>query len=1291
MSARKLTHGHMARVVRDARQPEVTDPKKLDADQMRLYSYYRPSLQADDYVIEVSQSVTSGVQNLQINNTTAADSDGTLAPQEFEVVVPRFTIDPAIINSYYPPDGHQDEGRILPHIVLNDPHYPWEIAAGVTNNMHSEIDNNRSMVPWVALIVFDPAELNLPALADVQALNIAGFQTDADLKKQNANGTFSMPVSDYFSRIPETARINYKSGFNNDQEGYNEILGMTTAADFIFPTKNLIRSLFTDSTRADLPQNKYGIEQYKYLAHVRQINTEGCPDAGVEEEGIFSIVISSRTGALRDSFLQNDVWTESTGSLSQPRIQVCHLISIEHLDSTLDSWSSSGPSDRIGMVSLFSWVYTALPSDPVNFVTTMRNLTENQQMLRVDDHFLAQLDAVNKEAAASKDDSIKYQASNVLAERLRRGYTISRWRTQTGEETSAFTRGPLVPQPVPEPPAKNTIPDCSMTSQDYQILDPQTGLVDLSYASAWQLGKLLAISDTSFSAALMRFRSVVHNSSADQTKMAVNNMTSRMALLRSVKTTIASVQGQSAGNTGQAQRVRPPATRDVISDLKDPAVLPIFLHNLHQAIASNTAAGVDADGNPVPFNGFNTDGPSNSDWPVIHSWLEEKLSLGGIPPQYLFPEPSFVPLESLRFFYIDDFWLDCLLDGALSVANHLDSDDDVVRREIKKKFNNYLRDVVPEAGFKPQIPCYGFIMRSKLIKAIPDLRITVTWTNPDKRHPVCRWTKWDDQTVMCLLDRMPQELDSITLSQPQHQQRFALGSHIDSTAGSEAITFELRTLYTVAPGIASDGPEVPAATSKGWLDFSTRCMHIQQMATDIHTKLKFKDPSTGLEYTDPTANSCELGLELNDPSYYFKIIPPTGVDSTPQPRDRQLFVRDPASNTSASSSQQTAAQAAPPGTSPKSQGKQVLITTHELQPVTTPSFTPKPPHQQLRMPPLPSAKASPVTSSKSSKAVAASHTKTTTSKPSTTSVSHAKMTASKPSQSSSTKPSKSGPVKTSESSSIKAPKTLPARPSQGVSPKKPSAGKAASAEHIAQRSTAAPQAAFDDTPQSRFDLTIFPDYRDPPFRYAGPDEVYSATDYVPTNNIYYFDLIFSIRKRAEAVDSDYELLKIVFDIPITSTSSTSAKPTNTNSDDGDDDGPIEALIGPDDYSGPGLRMLSNQHFVPFLTTDPTASLIHIELVPRTTNFDLPLILNDRKSTEMGFRLAEPNISPVVNVSFVQLDQQSINTAVGKVIVTWTEWYRTTAAPEGEPVVSTYALIKRDLRDDNEAGGFVFKD
>jgi len=391
----------MANVVKNARQPEASDPKKLERDQMRLYSFYKPSLQANDYIIEVTQKISSGTQRIEIKNTSVDSLNNGLAPQEFEVIVPRFSLDHNIINSYYPPDGHQDESRILPHIVLNDPHYPWEIAPGITENLHSTIDMdplavldgsdhavnvNRSMVPWVALIVFDPDELQLTTIGEAQDLNLPGFNQPSDLRNQQANGTFSMAITDYFNKLPTSVRINYAAGFENDAAGFAKITGMTDKVDIIFPEKALVRQLFidrgdnnTDTKHQDTATHKFGIEQYKYLAHVRHVNTEGCPDAGVEEEGLFSVVIASRTGGLRDRALVDGVWKELPSNLSQPRTQVCHLVSIEHLDSTLDLWKNP-ISGRVGLVSLFSWTYSALPPNPVDFVTTTDDINQINQV-----------------------------------------------------------------------------------------------------------------------------------------------------------------------------------------------------------------------------------------------------------------------------------------------------------------------------------------------------------------------------------------------------------------------------------------------------------------------------------------------------------------------------------------------------------------------------------------------------------------------------------------------------------------------------------------------------------------------------------------------------------------------------------------------------------------------------------------------------------------------------------------------------------------------------------------------
>ncbi len=328
-------------------------------------------------------------------------------PQKFNVVAPQFSLDPKLINSYYPPDGHQDEARVLPHIVFNDPHLPWERDAGFS--IHGEFDQDRvsdemptmdpvtglpaidssgmaiirpetsgkshlitdsngdkvfrSMVPWLAVLVFDPEELKLEA-TDAQALKIpAWVAPHADITdmtaKMSPNGTFPMSISGYLG-LDIKSRINYEANYGDLTS--NEWLGLKTSPDpmtAIFPRKSLFKELFKNQDPPSNPNDppkpraSHNIESFKYMAHVREINTIGFPDAGVEANGLYSIIISTRTGNF---------------NITQPKTQICHLVSIENIDTTYDNVKDFGPNDRIGMVSLHSWIYTALPPNAVNFV-----------------------------------------------------------------------------------------------------------------------------------------------------------------------------------------------------------------------------------------------------------------------------------------------------------------------------------------------------------------------------------------------------------------------------------------------------------------------------------------------------------------------------------------------------------------------------------------------------------------------------------------------------------------------------------------------------------------------------------------------------------------------------------------------------------------------------------------------------------------------------------------------------------------------------------------------------------
>lgn len=192
-----------------------------------------------------------GGDTLYLSNNLNPKSDYAVLPkpntgevlrQQFEVKAPQFNLDPNLINTYYPPSGQQDEGRILPHIVFNDPHAPWLRAAGHRlPTFEGPIDPdpvlqiNRSMVPWIAVLVFDPAEL-LVQPGDATATGLSSIAS-YNAAKLPPNGAFPMTVGDYITKIP-THRIDYES----DSE-FNDLKTSTDATSIIFPTKGLIKRI----------------------------------------------------------------------------------------------------------------------------------------------------------------------------------------------------------------------------------------------------------------------------------------------------------------------------------------------------------------------------------------------------------------------------------------------------------------------------------------------------------------------------------------------------------------------------------------------------------------------------------------------------------------------------------------------------------------------------------------------------------------------------------------------------------------------------------------------------------------------------------------------------------------------------------------------------------------------------------------------------------------------------------------------------------------------------------------
>lgn len=835
----------------------------LPPGHMRLYPSFPPTLPPGRYGIEVKQSIDSSVPGddgkLDVFNYDST-SIPTFPPppntpillQEFQVIAPQFNLDPKVINSHYPPDGHSDQGNVLPHIVFNDPHIPWDRFG--PQSRPSTIVSRRVRTPWIAVLVFAPDELKLDT---TEASNLG--IPDASFQTATTSGAFNMKVGEFLTTV--TTRLRYEAAYEdpaNDPE-WQKLVSSTDSTSVIFPKYAQARDIFKEPIKFIL------------LSHVREINTVGFPDAGTEEKGMFSVCVSHMTG---------------DPNATTPKTQIAHLVSIEMLE-TFPFNAENSPA-RIGLVSLYSWTFLAVPPDPVNFKDIMTNLAATKGQLRPSDKIL------NSIPASLDPASPEFDVQNtLLLDRLQLGYSLRRWRASTGEETISFSRGPLTPSRTPWPPVA-AWPGSSNTGKDYQILDRSLGVMDLTYSSAWQLGKLMAISDGVFSSALLRFRSLVHKWAANQARIISNGLITPSHLLSNLTSRVESIDITASGGAPPARNLLP--TNDTVAPaFSHSRIAPIFSRAIKSAVTSLTGSG------DRLYNDYSLGSADNSDWEIVHNWISDKLFLGGIPAQYLITDPTHLPSEALRFFYIDDAWVDCFIDGALSTANHLDPIDDQARRRIKDAYNTYLSNTIHPSPVKPPVPRFGFFVRSELIRVMPDIRIVVrcrkmgpggVFVPDESRAPLVRLTKLNDTILLALLDCMPEDLFDIRFIQPPHQQRFIIPTTV-------------RQLYTSgAPPASEDSgewPPVPAirmptvAAIKAWYNSDTRCLEVAQAYVDMANALSFSDSTQS--FVAGAIDSAIFALELNDSNYQISILPPDSTSPNPAPAsDRQLWVGEDVSS-----------------------------------------------------------------------------------------------------------------------------------------------------------------------------------------------------------------------------------------------------------------------------------------------------------------------------------------------------------------------------------------------------------
>ncbi|PHH75716.1 hypothetical protein CDD82_4311 [Ophiocordyceps australis] len=796
-SPRHLTIRHSRRLVsisrREARR--LAGASALDTDdeddplppgQQKLNSFWAPGLEAGPlYRINVEQTIDAGNKgNLKLD-----------AEQDFYVDAPQFSLPEGSVHSTYPPAGYNDDHRILPHVVLTDPHLPWERLGSPKEGTNKELKAHmklvaqarsdakapRNRVPWLVILSFSQDELRLPP-EDLDSIFKGTSSGVIKPVKQSSTMTVNMSIADLWkltSDVVTPVTQNLVHERNVDDRG-----------DFVLVQSDIFTSLFAtyDSSGNRGTSGGPNTSQYKYLAHVRKINGSGMALAGVEDTAVFSIVVGNRSGPLDNV---------------TPTTMCAHLVSIEGVEAM----KFPSQSQRyVALCSLHSWNYTVLPPNTLNVPDAFEHLGRTRDVLRAPDAMVKPL----------RDSSDKIK--QLIARRLDDGYTLVKYHTQTGEATVALYRGPLTPTYVP--PLEN-LTKCSNSGVDLQILDKQLGIMDVTYSVAWQVGRTMALGNEAFVAALGRVRTAIHQAAASSAKLQTVKEVDQLGFRTKqdlLEDLAGMVKNLAAIHLGPVSSRRP---RDAPLFAPGGARRRWFRSRLRtwQMPKLSFTAPLIQDKYPDealkaarllagsrPGSGGKlydeTNDPQSTDWQVLLAWLLDRMFLAGVPAHCLIADPTYLEPESLRFFRIDSNWIDALIDGALSLGNHWGEDKD--RVAIKQAFNDYINSTPEGQSHRVQIPAYGFYLRSDLVTMFPDLRVEVS---PDEvalqragedvpsGAPLLRHEIVTDGVMMAFMDRLPgsAQFASLVLTQPAHQQRFAVARGIDTTQ----LKVDIRRQYTV--------------------------------------------------------------------------------------------------------------------------------------------------------------------------------------------------------------------------------------------------------------------------------------------------------------------------------------------------------------------------------------------------------------------------------------------------------------------------------------------------------------
>ena len=274
----------------------------------------------------------------------------------------------------------------------------------------------------------------------------------------------------------------------------------------------------------------------------------------------------------------------------------------------------------------------------------------------------------------------------------------------------------------------------------------------------------------------------------------------------------------------------------------------------------------------------------------LRRFLARLRLLHGVPFSYLVPDSDLLPIETIRFFYIDRTWTDALVQGALSVGTITTAD----RAQLEAVYAR-IRDEVDEAERTVRRPrgeerlqgaggtITGFLMRSRAVSGWPNLHVRAysrdvieddALTTEAESHPsrmkVLRMERLAPAVLLVLFDGVPAV---VHIEEPRQGIQF--GVRIDA----QAPPTQRRAKVKVRDNLTGD-PVLPketfTATNSVDVPFRRNAPGVINVA-ELRKRLAAKAPNSG------------GSLEPNEYALQMLRFPYRQVFGDPDDRDGKRF------------------------------------------------------------------------------------------------------------------------------------------------------------------------------------------------------------------------------------------------------------------------------------------------------------------------------------------------------------------------------------------------------------------